>query len=100
MNKMANVEDYKRGIALLKKYDIATYASFIIGFPGETEDTIKDTIDFIETAQPDFFRAQLWYYDTMTPIHKEAQKYGLFNSQFEWSHNTMNSGEAAEWVDH
>lgn len=100
MNKKSRVEVYKKGIALLKKYNITTYASFIIGFPGETEETVRETIDFIETAQPDFFRAQLWYYDTMTPIHKEAQKYSLFNSQFEWSHNTMNSEEAADWVDY
>jgi anaerobic magnesium-protoporphyrin IX monomethyl ester cyclase len=99
MNKSATTEAYKKGISLLKKYRIITYASFITGFPGETEDTIRETIDFIETAQPDFFRAQLWYYDTMTPIHKEAAKYGLENSQFEWSHNTMNSSEAANWVD-
>lgn len=100
MNKSAKVEQYRKGIALLKKYDILTYASFIIGFPGETEETVRETIDLIETAQPDFFRAQLWYYDTMTPIHKEAQKYGLRNSQFEWGHNTMNSEEAAEWIDY
>lgn len=100
MNKDSYVESYKKGIALLKKYNILTYASIITGFPGETEETVKETIDFLETAQPDFFRAQLWYYDTMTPIHKEAEKYGLLNSQFEWSHNTMNSLQAAEWVDY
>lgn len=100
MNKTSGVEANKKGIALLKKYNLTTYASFIIGFPGETEETIKETIDFIETAPTDFFRAQLWYYDTMTPIHKQAQKYGLINSQFEWSHHTMNSKEAAGWVDY
>ena len=100
MNKSATVEQYKKGIGLLKKYGILTYASLIIGFPGETEETVRETISLIESAQPDFFRAQLWYYDTMTPIHKEADKYGLQNSQFEWVHNTMNSKEAAAWVDY
>ena len=100
MNKKSRAEDYQKGIELLKKYGILTYASFIIGFPGETDETIQDTIDLIETAQPDFFRAQLWYYDTMTPIYKRSQEFGLCNSQFEWKHNTMDSNRAADWVDY
>lgn len=100
MNKQATVEAYKQGIALLKKYDITTYASFILGFPGETEETVWETIDFIEEVQPDFYRVQLWYYDTMTPIANQAQKYGLKNSQFEWAHNTMDAPEAAKWIDY
>jgi hypothetical protein len=100
MNKQARVEAYRRGIELLRKYDIMTYVSFIVGFPGETEETIRETIDFIDTARPDFFRTQLWYYDTMTPIHRQAQEFGLRNSQFEWTHRTMNARQAADWVDY
>lgn len=100
MNKRSRVENYSRGISWLRKHGIMTYASFIIGFPGETADTIRETQAFIESAQPDFFRAQLWYYDTMTPIHEQAEHFGLSNSQFEWAHDTMTSQEAADWVDH
>lgn len=100
MNKCAVASDYRRGISMLREAGILTYASFILGFPGETQDTVQETIHFIEEAAPDFFRAQLWYYDTMTPVHRDAAKYGLRNSQFEWSHHTMCSDEAAEWVDH
>lgn len=100
MNKSATAENYRKGIELLKKYDILTYASFIVGFPGETEKTVMETFQFIESTKPDFFRVQLWYYDTMTPIYKEATKYGLKNSQFEWAHDTMNAEEAAHWMDY
>lgn len=100
MNKSTTVDAYRRGISLLKKSDILTYASFIIGFPGETNETVKETISFIETVRPDFFRAQLWYYDTMSPIHLESSKYDLKNTQFEWSHKSMNALEAANWVDY
>lgn len=98
MNKSATASAYARGIKLLRDTAILTYASFIVGFPGETQDTVRETIDFIEEAGPDYFRAQLWYYDTMTPVHQDATKYGLRNSQFEWSHDTMNSEQAADWV--
>jgi radical SAM PhpK family P-methyltransferase len=100
MNKQATSQAYRKGLALLKEAGIMTYASFIVGFPGETEETVHDTLSFIEEAQPDFFRTQLWYFDTTTPIQKETAKYGLKGSHFEWSHNTMTAPEAASWVDH
>lgn len=100
MNKSATAEHYRKGIELLKGQGILTYASFIVGFPGETEETVMETFQFIESTKPDFFRVQLWYYDTMTPIFHEAEKYGLKNSQFEWAHNTMNAEEAAYWMDY
>lgn len=99
MNKQATVEQYKRGIELLKKYDMITYTSFIIGFPGETLDTVKDTVKFIEENQPDFYRTQLWYCDPLTPIWKEKEKYDIKNSQFEWSHATMDSHMASDLID-
>jgi anaerobic magnesium-protoporphyrin IX monomethyl ester cyclase len=100
MNKRVTATAYKRGIELLRSEGILTHASFIVGFPGETPDTVRETIDLIDAARPDYFRAQLWYYDTMTPVHEAAAKYGLRNSQFEWSHRTMNSEQAADWVDY
>jgi anaerobic magnesium-protoporphyrin IX monomethyl ester cyclase len=99
MNKAVKVEEYLRGIALLKEYDILTYGSFILGFPGETRQTVMDTIKFIKESQADFFRAQLWYCEPITPIWAERAKYGIKGESFEWSHNTMNSREAADLID-
>lgn len=77
MNKIASVEKYLEGIALLKEFDIVTYGSIIIGFPGETGETVQDTIGFIEDSGLDFYRAQLWYCEPITPIRKDRQKYQL-----------------------
>lgn len=99
MNKAARVEDYRQGIALLKEYSIITYGSFIIGFPGETQDTVMDTVKLIEESELDFYRTQLWYYEAITPIAKEKERYGIKGSNFEWSHKTMNSKEAADLID-
>lgn len=99
MNKGATLEKYRRGIELLKQHDILTYASFIIGFPGETDETIQETIRFIEETQPTFFRTQLWYCDPITPIWKESDQYQIKGSQFEWSHATMDSKKACDWID-
>ncbi|MCP4148611.1 MAG: PhpK family radical SAM P-methyltransferase, partial [bacterium] len=99
MNKAAKVRDYLEGVKLLKEYGILTYGSFIIGFPGETGETVQETITFIKESGIDFYRAQLWYCDTMTPIWKEREKYGINGSQFEWQHNTFDSKKACDIAD-
>lgn len=99
MNKSAKVEKYLEGIRLLKEYDILTYGSFIIGFPGETDKTVQDSIRFIKESGLDFFRAQLWYCEPITPIWQDKEKYQLKGNSFEWSHSTMDSNKAADYVD-
>lgn len=99
MNKKASREKYLEGAALLKEYGIVTHGSFIVGFPGETEETVNDTITFIQESQLDFYRAQLWYCETITPIWREREKYKIKGSQYEWSHVTMDSKTACDLVD-
>ncbi len=91
MNKAASVEKYREGLRLLKKYGIITYASFIIGFPGETYETVRDTVEFIEETQPDFCRTQLWYCDPITPIWTQKDHFQIKGSQFEWAHRSMDA---------
>jgi radical SAM PhpK family P-methyltransferase len=99
MNKNASVEKYREGIALLKQYEIITHGSFIIGFPGETHETVQDSIRLIEESQIDYYRAQLWYCEPVTPIWKQREKYRIRGSHFEWSHATMNAREACRLVE-
>lgn len=99
MRKAATVEKYYNGVSLLKEIGILTYASFIIGFPGETEDTVGDTVRFIKESDIDFYRAQLWYCAPLTPIWKEREKYNLKGESFEWSHSTMNSQKASDLIE-
>lgn len=68
MNKRLTLEDYRHGHALLKKYDIVSIGMFIIGFPGETSETVQETIDFINEINPTFYHAHAWICDTTTPI--------------------------------
>jgi radical SAM PhpK family P-methyltransferase len=99
MNKSALVEDYLEGIRLLKEYGIITFASFIIGFPGETEQTVKETIRFIKESGIDFFRAAVWFCEHITPIWRERERYKLSGESFEWRHATMDSKQASGFVD-
>ncbi|UCH98457.1 MAG: PhpK family radical SAM P-methyltransferase [Candidatus Aminicenantes bacterium] len=99
MNKRALVEKYLEGIALLKEFEILTMGSFIIGFPGETYETIQDTLGFIKESNIDFFQVQLWYCEPITPIWEQKDKYNLEGESFEWSHKTMDSKLASHRVE-
>jgi anaerobic magnesium-protoporphyrin IX monomethyl ester cyclase len=99
MNKAVTVEKYLRGLELLKEYGIVTFGNFIIGFPGETEETIKETVKFIETGGLDFYRAQLWYCEPITPIFKQKDHYRIQGESFQWRHATMDSPRAGEIIE-
>lgn len=99
MNKNASVEKYLEGIALLKEYDILMHGNFIIGFPGETHETVQDTIKLIKESGIDFFRVQLWYCMPITPIWQQKDKYHINGKSFEWSHRTMDSNTACDLID-
>lgn len=99
MNKASDTQKYLRGIELLKDYGIVTYGNFIIGFPGETDETVQDTVNFIEKSGLDFFRTQLWYCDPITPIWEARDDYNIKGESFEWSHATMDSKRACDLVE-
>jgi anaerobic magnesium-protoporphyrin IX monomethyl ester cyclase len=99
MNKSARRKDYMTSIPQLREVGISTHANVIIGFPGETFGTFEETVSLIEEAKPDFYRAQLWYADPVTPIWNKKDEYGVKGSAFNWSHNTMDYQTACELVD-
>ena len=99
MHKSVSVAQYKRGIGLLKKYDILVHASFIVGFPGETEESVLKTQQFIEETGVDFYAAKVFYYSHLAPIHKQSKKYNLKGNGYFWSHNTMTSHQAQNLVE-
>ena len=94
MNKAATVEKYEEGIAALRRYGILTFASFIVGFPGENADSVAETTAFIQRAKPDYYRAQLWYCEPGTPIYNQRILYGITGEGFVWKHMGMASLEA------
>ena len=99
MNKTARVKDYLTVFPWLAQAGISSHANLIVGFPGETAQTVQETIQLIDTAKPDFYRAQLWYCDPTTPIWQQREKYGIQGSAFSWSHQTMDFKTACDLVD-
>jgi radical SAM PhpK family P-methyltransferase len=99
MNKSATVEKYAKGIEMLRRNGILTFGSFITGFPGETAETVQETIDFIRSTRPDYYRSQMWYCEPGTPIQNERGKYEIEGEGFVWEHASMDSMEAMDHID-
>jgi radical SAM PhpK family P-methyltransferase len=99
MNKAATVDKYAQGIDHLNRHGIITYASFIIGHPGETEDTVKNTLAFINDTGPMFYCLESFFYDPKVPIASRALDFGLSGTGYAWKHNTMDWERASELVE-
>lgn len=99
MNKTARPHDYFEAIPRLRAAGISTYASLIVGYPGETFETVRETMDFLEAARPDFFRAQLWYADHQTPVWKDRERLRIEGEGFNWRHASMDSATASDLVE-
>jgi p-methyltransferase len=96
MNKRATRADFERGIRLLKKYEIPMFVAFVLGFPGETEETIEEDIEFAESNGIDFYSLKEFYYMPHTSVHTNRDQFGLVGHGNQWSHATMTSTRASE----
>ena len=55
MEKACTVESNARAIDNCRKHGITTVVSLIVGFPGETAETLERTLEFMRRHPPDFF---------------------------------------------
>jgi p-methyltransferase len=94
MNKAAKADDYRRGIEQLKKNGIEVHANFIVGFPGETEDSAAKISGFLDEMALPFYTVCTWVYIPSTPVGARAAEFGLRGIGMEWQHATMSSTEA------
>jgi p-methyltransferase len=96
MTKFANVDRYRWAIDQLHQRGIMTFASLICGFPGETRQTFRNTLDFLEQTGPDFFNVQLYYHDVRSPIARKSLEFQIEGAGYSWRHRTMEWREAAD----
>jgi radical SAM PhpK family P-methyltransferase len=99
MNKAVKIERYYNGVRELKKRGILTYSMLISGYPGETEESINNTLEFVRETKPDFYNYQLYFHNQKSPIQRRAEEFGIRGAGYSWSHNTMDWREASRWME-
>lgn len=100
MEKFADVRRYREGVKKLHEREILTFGSFITGYPGETKESVMNTLNFIEETAPTFFNVQLYFHNPIAPINRRREEFGIQGNHYNWRHNTMTWQEGAEWVEY
>lgn len=96
MNKRATSKQFAEGVRLLNKYDIPYLAAFVLGFPGETEATIQQNVDFIRNNGVRFYSLKEFFYMPHTQVHEKREEYGLTGMGGKWAHRTMTHEAASQ----
>jgi p-methyltransferase len=107
MDKRVNADHYYPVIRNLMRHGINVSATFIIGFPGETPETAKTTIDFIKSIDfedaPGYFSWSLFSFAIipLSPIYPENQRAesNLRGYFFKWRHDSMDTATARSIID-
>ncbi len=77
MNKQVTVMENFQVIQWAKKYGLTSRAFFVIGFPGETKETLDETRRFIAHSQPDQYFVSNFIPYPKTDVAQNPKKHGI-----------------------
>ncbi|WP_435008742.1 B12-binding domain-containing radical SAM protein [Tundrisphaera lichenicola] len=98
VKKDAQVEDAVRTINLCHRHGVKTWGYFIIGLPGETKETVRETIDLAKKIPLDIalFHVAMPY--AGTEFYFQAVANGWLNT-YDWKHFDMNDSAVLGYGD-
>lgn len=102
MNKHQNIDHMNRGIEQLDSYGISTLLTFVVGFPGENRQTLRNTSDFLNKLSLTNSSASYHLYPLIiSPLSELANpsiqnKWKINGSMLKWSHYTMKSEDTLQ----
>ena len=100
MNKRLNLEEARTGIETLDHAGIAMLLNMVVGFPGETEQTVENTGNFLNSLDITFSLCGFFIYRlnvfpmSQISLMENRKKWDLYGLMDQWSHRTMNSEQA------
>jgi MoaA/NifB/PqqE/SkfB family radical SAM enzyme len=96
MDKHLKRDRIIEAIKRLNDHGIYGEGGFILGYPGETLDTFKETVDLINSSRLPFYQPNLFYYSKDMLVHEDRETFGLSGLGLSWRHHTMDSAEASQ----
>jgi anaerobic magnesium-protoporphyrin IX monomethyl ester cyclase len=97
--KGAYPDKAKRALVWAKKAGIKNWGYFIIGLPGETEETIRQTIDFSKSLPLDIALFHVAAPYPGTPFFFEVVENGWFRPGTRWEQVDMDKGTVLDYPD-
>ncbi len=95
MDKRLDRDQSLAAIRMLNDHGIIGRGSFIVGYPGETQETFMETVDLIRKSRLPYYQPYLFYYSRNTLVHRDREAFGLEGLGLAWRHRTMDSMEAS-----
>ncbi len=86
MNRMVKAEKVVEMIRLAKQHGIQTGTFIMLGYPGETEEDIIATRDYLLDANPDHYTVTIAYPIKGTPLYEEVEH--RFTEELPWDKST------------
>lgn len=101
MRKGYGPREILKGTAIAKEAGIFVHGNFIVGFPGETAETVNNTLKVVSEAGLDTVAFFLFCLsrDSGSPIWNDKKRWGIEGEGTVWRHRTMDSREAEAHVD-
>lgn len=82
MDKGFTVNEARRAIEISKRYGFTTVAFYILGYPGESKDEIRETIRFSIETEPDYVQYLPLSIQPGTPLYNSALNAGEIRDFF------------------
>jgi radical SAM superfamily enzyme YgiQ (UPF0313 family) len=97
MQKNEKKEDIRKAAVLIKKHGISLTAYFMAGFPGETNEDLRETIDFAKEIEADYYSLGIVspYYGT--DIYFMLKEQGKLKNEEDWEYFFHQSYKGMEY---
>ena len=89
LDKRYDPEKVKQAVDWCTELGISTFGSFILGFPGETEQELRQTVEFALSLDLDAFLCNYFVMIAETPLYREAVANGTFRFQSILEYDTL-----------
>jgi radical SAM superfamily enzyme YgiQ (UPF0313 family) len=86
MDRRVDVKQVRDMIRLSKKFGIESGTFIMLGYPGETEEDIEETIVHLKESNPDYFTITVAYPIKGTELYQEVE--ALQTTQLEWDQSS------------
>ena len=83
IKKTQTTDECIQAMRNLEKHGIESHAFIMVGFPSETEETFKDTMDFIPKLKPDSIIFSIFTPYPGSDIYNECKDEGIIEGEFD-----------------
>ncbi|MCM2277008.1 MAG: B12-binding domain-containing radical SAM protein [Oligoflexia bacterium] len=98
MKKRFTLNQARDAVGLLRNSGIRATASWIIGWPGETPDSVRRTVDFATELACEQNNVNTFTLTDLSPAELRPGKFGIEARDESWKHSTMSYQQASRWT--